>query len=134
MYHTATQKAYDELMVELESKGYKWVSGHKPTSLGNWESMKEYTCIEISGKYITYGPLEQLKKQHQNTPVIEYKEKEKNMKIYYTETREDYDSLMSELKEKVVNGEVAQSQHNRIILEFMARILTFMKNVGNFIF
>lgn len=79
MYHTATQKAYDELMLDLEEKGYKWLSGYKPTEFDYWESMKENTCIEISGKYITYGPLEQLKKQHQNTPVIDYKEKGESM-------------------------------------------------------
>ena len=32
--------------------------------------------------------------------------KERDMKIYHTETQQDYDALMSELEERVVNGEV----------------------------
>jgi len=31
IYHVETQEAYDELMIELEEKGYKWLSGNKPT-------------------------------------------------------------------------------------------------------
>ena len=79
IYHVETQQDYDALMVELEEKGYEWLSGGKPTFEDYWESYKENTGIVIPGKYITFGPFEQLKKQHQNTPVIEYKAKGENM-------------------------------------------------------
>ena len=75
MYHTATQKAYDELMLDLEEKGYKWLSGHKPTHFRYWEQEKENACIKISGKRITFDSIEWHKKEYPDTPIIEYKEK-----------------------------------------------------------
>ena len=78
MYHTATQKAYDELMLDLEEKGYKWLSGHKPTHFRYWEQEKENSCIKISGKRITFDSIEWHKKEYPDTPVIEYKEKGDN--------------------------------------------------------
>ena len=78
MYHTATQKAYDELMLDLEEKGYKWLSGHKPTHFKYWKHDKENTCIKISGKDITLNSIEWYKKEYPDTPVIEYKEKGDN--------------------------------------------------------
>ena len=79
IYHVETQEAYDELMIELEEKGYKWLSGYKPTSKNYWKSYKENTCIVILGKYITFKDIEQCKKQYPNIPIIEYKAKGENM-------------------------------------------------------
>ena len=67
IYHVKTQQSYDELMVELEEKGYKWLSGYKLTSKDYWKSYKENTYIVILGKDITFRSFEQLKEQHQNT-------------------------------------------------------------------
>lgn len=75
IYHVKTQQSYDELMIELEEKGYKWLSGKKPTSKNYWIVYKEKSCINISSKYITFMNIEQSKKQHPNIPVIEYKAK-----------------------------------------------------------
>ena len=77
IYHTATQADYDELMIELEAKGYKWISGHKPTSKDYWN--EENSCIKISGKNITFGSIEQHKKDYPDIPIIEYKAKGENM-------------------------------------------------------
>ena len=74
-YHVETQEAYDELMIELEEKGYKWLSGRKPTDFNYWEQNKGNTCINISSKYITFMNIEQSKKQHPDIPIIEYKAK-----------------------------------------------------------
>ena len=75
IYHVKTQQNYDTLMSELEEKGYKWLSGRKPTSKNYWEQNKDNSCIDILGKYITFMNIEQSKKQHPNIPVIEYKAK-----------------------------------------------------------
>ena len=79
IYHVETRKDYYSLMIELEEKGHKWLSGYKPTSKKYWEQEKENTCIIISSKYITFMNIEQSKKQHPNIPIIEYKAKGENM-------------------------------------------------------
>ena len=79
IYNTATQEAYDELMSELEEKGYEWDSGHKPTYFKCWSEDKEDTCIAISGKKLTSGSIKWYKKQHSNIPIIEYKAKGESM-------------------------------------------------------
>ena len=75
IYHVETQQAYDELMSELEVKGYKWLSRREPTSKNYWIVYEENSCIIISSKCITFINIEQSKKQHPNIPVIEYKAK-----------------------------------------------------------
>ena len=80
IYHTATQKAYDELMLDLEEKGYKWFSGHKPTAFNYWEQNKESSCIKISGKIIVYRDIEFCKNEYPCTPIIEYKDKKQGEK------------------------------------------------------
>lgn len=79
IYHTATQEDYDALMIYLEEKGFEWLSGHEPTFFRYWEQKKENTCIVISAKYITFMNIEQSKKQHPDTPIIEFKAKGENM-------------------------------------------------------
>ena len=103
IYHTETQQNYDALMSNLEEKGYKWLSGGKPTSEDYWSKNKENTCILISYKYITYGPIKGHKKEYPDIPIIEYKAdkqgetndfiKELTVKIYYNEiTKKHYNS------------------------------------------
>ena len=75
IYHVETQQDYDALMVELEVKGYKWLSGHKLTHLRYWEQEKKNTCIAILGKYITFNSIKWHKKKYPDTPIIEYKVK-----------------------------------------------------------
>ena len=79
IYHVETQQDYDALMIELEEKGHKWLSERKPTSKNYWKSYNKNICIVISGKYITFGPFEQSKKEYSGTPIIEYKAKGENM-------------------------------------------------------
>ena len=81
IYHTETQEDYNTLMVELEEKGRKWLGGNEPTFFKFWKTYKESTCIIISDKGITFGNIEQSKKQHPNIPIIEYKAKGENMKM-----------------------------------------------------
>ena len=75
IYHVETQEAYDELMIELEEKGYKWLSGNKPTEFDYWKQEKENSCIKISGKDIVFRDIEQCTKQYPYTTIIEYKAK-----------------------------------------------------------
>ena len=72
VYHVETQQDYDVLMIELEDKGYKWLSGYEPTEYNYWELEEKNTCIKILGKFITFMNIEQSKKQHPNIPIIEY--------------------------------------------------------------
>ena len=103
IYHVETQQDYDALMVELEEKGYKWLSGHKPTDFRYWEEDKENTCIKISGKFITFDSIEWHKGGYPDPSIIEYKSdkqgetdnfiKELTVKIYYNEiTKKHYNS------------------------------------------
>ena len=103
IYHTETQEDYDALMVELEEKGYKWLSRDKPISRDYWSEDKGNTCITISGKDITFDSIEWYKNKYPNTPIIEYKAdkqgetdnfiKELTVKIYYNEvTKKHYNS------------------------------------------
>ena len=75
IYHVQTQKAYNELMIELEEKGHRWLSGNSPTFFNYWERSKEDSCINILAKYITFMNIEQSKRRHPNIPIIEYKAK-----------------------------------------------------------
>ena len=75
VYHVETKEAYDELMIELEEKGYNWLSRHKPTFKNYWFVYKEDTCVKISGKKITFVSIEQQKNKYWDFPIIEYKAK-----------------------------------------------------------
>ena len=75
IYNTKTQADYDALMSELEVKGYKWLSGNKPTEFNYWEQNKESSYIKISGKEIVYRDIEFCKNEYPDTPIIEYKSK-----------------------------------------------------------
>lgn len=79
LYHTETQEDYDALMIILEEKGRKWICGNEPTFFKFWKTYKESTCIIISDKGITFGNIEQYKKQYPDTPIIEYKAKGEDM-------------------------------------------------------
>lgn len=79
IYHVETQESYDELMIELEEKGYKWLNGSKPTFFRYWEQKEESSCIKISGKDIAFMDIEQCKKQYPDTPIIECKAKGENI-------------------------------------------------------
>ena len=98
IYHTETQEAYDELMSELEEKGYKWLSGRKLTGFNYWEQNKESSCVIILSKYITFMNIEQSKKKYPNIPIIDYKAKGENM------TQEE---MKQELKEILHDMSVA---------------------------
>ena len=103
IYNTETEEDYDALMSELEIKGYKWLSGEKPTDFIYWEQEKENTCIKISGKFITFESIEWHKEEYPDIPIIKYKAKKKvetndfikelTVKIYYNEiTKKHYNS------------------------------------------
>ena len=75
IYHVNTREAYDELMIELEEKGYSWLTGQKPTYFRYWEKYGVNTCVRTLGKCINFSTIEWYKKEYPDTPVIEYKEK-----------------------------------------------------------
>ena len=79
IYHVETQQAHDELMIELEEKGYKWLSGHNPTSKNYWSEDKEDACFAISGKNITFDSIEWYKNEYPDISIIEYKAKGDSM-------------------------------------------------------
>ena len=75
IYNTKTIEDYTALMIELESKGYKWLSGDKLTSKDYWSEDKENACIKISGEDITSASLDFYKEHYPNKSIIEYKAK-----------------------------------------------------------
>ena len=80
IYHTATQYDYETLMIELEEKGYLWLSGDKPTSKDYWSEDKENSCVRISGEDITSRSLDYYREKYPNENIIEYKAKGTKMK------------------------------------------------------
>ena len=99
IYNTKTIEDYNSLMIELESKGYKWLSGDKPTHFRYWSEDKERTCIKISGEDITSASLDFYKENYPNKSIIEYKSKGESM----TKTNVDKELclLTDELSENV---------------------------------
>ena len=55
IYHVKTQQAYDELMNELEEKGYKWRSGYKPTEYNYWEQEKKTLALKFQVNQLLLG-------------------------------------------------------------------------------
>ena len=87
VYHVETKGDYNSLMSELEEKGYKWLSGYKPTEKNYWEQNKEDSCIDILGKYIGFMNIKRSKNQYPNIPIVEYKTKGENMKMTQEEMK-----------------------------------------------
>ena len=103
IYNTPTQEDYDVLMIELEEKGFEWLSGHNPTHFKYWSGDKGDTCIAISGKEITCNSIEWHKEEYPDISIVEYRAdkqgetdnfiKELTIKIYYNEiTKKHYNS------------------------------------------
>ncbi|EGO7769080.1 DUF1642 domain-containing protein [Enterococcus faecalis] len=49
-YHVKTQEAYDSLMTILETLGYSWITGNKPTKIDIFHMLGAATVIEVDGK------------------------------------------------------------------------------------
>ncbi len=49
-YHVKTQEAYDSLMTILETLGYSWITGDKPTKFDIFHRLGAETVIEVDGK------------------------------------------------------------------------------------
>ena len=77
IYRTATQADYNALMLELESKGYKWLDGSLPTQ-GNSFNRYEDTYYYLEGGVITLSEKEYYERLYRGglyrgVPIIEYK-------------------------------------------------------------
>ena len=49
-YHVKTQEAYDSLMTILETLGYSWITGNKPTKIDIFHMLGAATVIEVDEK------------------------------------------------------------------------------------
>lgn len=126
IYHTATQQDYDALMIELEEKGFEWLSGHEPTDFNYWKQMKEYSCIKISDKYIGFMNIEQSKKQHPDTPIIEFKAKGENM------TQEEMKYNLQEIEPALQEAKSAAKKLIEKIDEYLENLKPKFK-VGDYV-
>ena len=75
LYHTQTRKDYDALMYELESKGVKWYSGHKPLEFDGFEDYGIKTVISVTNELIEYFSMDFYKENYNEVEIIEYKAK-----------------------------------------------------------
>ena len=75
IYHTATRKDYDALMVELESKGFKWPNGEKPTEQFNYDEYMSGTTVTTyaDSGVIRYACVKDDMEISPDEPIIEYK-------------------------------------------------------------
>ena len=78
IYHTETQEDYDALMVELESKGYKWKGGGRPTiETALWKIYSSKTCIKVERRRsIMYLEKSFCAERYPDILIIKYKAKE----------------------------------------------------------
>lgn len=75
IYNTKTLEGYDELMIELEEKGYKLFDGKKPTVVNLWSMWKETTCLRVDNYVIFNDSLDCYREKYPNENIIEYKAK-----------------------------------------------------------
>ena len=78
IYHVETRKDYYSLMIELEEKGRKWLSGAKPTQLDKFKNYGKDTYIYDGSGVLSFSDVEYFKKYHSDETLIEYKEKGEN--------------------------------------------------------
>ena len=76
IYHVETQEDYDALMVELDGRGVKWISGQEATDLEEWHNYKECTGIFLENNIIEYGDIDIFKEDYPDIPIIKYKAKQ----------------------------------------------------------
>ena len=88
VYHVETKEDYDALMVELEEKGYKWLSGCKPTHFDGFKEYGKDACAYEEDGEITLSGAEYFKEYHSNETLIEYKAKGEKMKNLIDEVQE----------------------------------------------
>ena len=133
VYHVGTKEAYDALMIELEEKGYKWLSGREPTEFNYWEQNKEDSCVIISSKYITFMNIEQSKKQHPNTPIIEYKAKGENMKMTQEEMKRYFLNESRDVSIAIENFVVDDSTAEADLQEAKSSAKKLIENIDEFL-
>ena len=133
VYHVGTKEAYDALMIELEEKGYKWLSGREPTEFNYWEQNKEDSCVIISSKYITFMNIEQSKKQHPNTPIIEYKAKGENMKMTQEEMKRYFLNESRDVSIAIENFVVDDSTAEADLQEAKSAAKKLIEKIGEFL-
>ncbi|MDT2801915.1 DUF1642 domain-containing protein [Vagococcus lutrae] len=79
IYHVETQEDYDDLMIELEKQGYKWMDGDELKAFPQyWDLYKGNTCIILNGWMsgrLTRCSLEDIKEFYPNINVIKHKAK-----------------------------------------------------------
>ena len=77
IYHVETQQAYDELMSELEEKGYKWADGEMLNLKNYFNVYKSKTTITKNSnrKRIQYADVNYDKINNPNVEIIKYKAK-----------------------------------------------------------
>lgn len=79
VYHVETKEAYDELMIELDEKGFKWRGGEKLTDFDEFSTHGKDTYVYEECCEISVSSGDYFKKHHSDVPVIEYKAKGENM-------------------------------------------------------
>lgn len=140
IYHVETQEDYDDLMVELEKQGYKWISGNKPTSEECWDERKRETIIYLNeGGYraITRGFIRNAKTHYPNINIIKHKagdalESENNK----ADKLSEYADNLRELKEDLVNHPRHYNQYSQEVIDTIEEVTANMPvsvayHVGN---
>lgn len=79
VYHVETKEAYDELIIELEEKGRKWLGGVKPTQLDKFKNYGKDTYIFDESGVLSFSNGYYFKAYRSNETLIEYKAKGENM-------------------------------------------------------
>ena len=100
IYHTETQKDYDDLMIEMEAKEYTWGRmATKPSQINAWKLYKNQTCIMLDGDIIRHSALDHYQSEYSFIPIIKYKAKVKvDEKMKFT--KENVKRIFKEYRDK----------------------------------
>lgn len=81
VYHTATQKDYDDLMAKLASQGYRWAIFGSSKERNLWDIFEGETCIEVGNirdGEISYGNIKYFNNlKNKFGEIVEYRAKSK---------------------------------------------------------
>lgn len=116
IYHVKTQADYDALMVELEAKGYLWMSGFLPTKLNSWEAYGSDTGIRLEeSKRIS---CESIKKT--DLVVTDYVKEPNNVNSpnHYKQGKQE---VIEIIEESATNYPVSVSYHIGNVIKYIMR-------------
>ncbi|EEO5812563.1 DUF3310 domain-containing protein [Listeria monocytogenes] len=137
LYHTETQEDFDALLEELKNEGYCWSTDEviTPDDYRLWKKYEQDTAISVGEKGLSFGDVHYRKRLYPEIEIKEYKAKslEEDLKLYHTETQEDFDALLENLKNEGWTwffGEVITSDDSQLWERYKQDTIVYLEGKG----